>query len=156
MTKVLLRGGVHRVGSEEGTQLVEVWEASVRATHHFLSEADIQFFKPLVLEDLFSLEHLMCVRDMAEHLVGFVGVANGKMEALFVHPSWHRVGIGRRLAKHAIVELGARAVDVNEQNEQAVAFYVRLGFEIYGRSELDNMGKPFPLLHMRLPSAANR
>jgi len=93
---------------------------------------------------------------MAADLVGFVGVADGRMEALFVHPSWHRTGIGRRLARHAVVELGATAVDVNEQNQQAVAFYVRLGFEFHGRSELDSAGKPFPLLHMRLRNVGER
>jgi hypothetical protein len=41
-------------------------------------------------------------------------------------------------------------VDVNEQNEQALGFYLRMGFEVEGRSELDSTGKPFPLLHMRL------
>jgi len=156
MARIPVQEGVHRVGSEEGPRLVEVWEASVRATHHFLSEADIQFFKPLVLEGLLSLEDLLCVRDIAGDLVGFVGVADRRMEALFVHPSWHRVGIGRLLARHAIVELGVTAVDVNEQNQQAVAFYVRLGFEVHGRSELDSTGKPFPLLHMRLRNVAER
>ena len=29
-------------------ELVEVWEASVRSTHRFLTEKDIRFFKPLV------------------------------------------------------------------------------------------------------------
>jgi len=51
------------------------------------------------------------------------------------------------------VELEASAVDVNEQNEQAVAFYRRLGLEVEGRSEVDGMGKPFPLLHMRKQNA---
>jgi putative acetyltransferase len=152
----MLQEGVHRVGREEGSRLVEVWESSVRATHHFLSEADIEFFKPRVLEGLLSLEHLVCVRDLAGDLVGFIGVADGRMEALFVHPSWHRAGIGRRLARHAVVELGATAVDVNEQNQQAVSFYVRLGFEVHGRSEVDSTGKPFPLLHMRLRNVAER
>jgi putative acetyltransferase len=156
MARIPLQEGVHRVGNEEGSRLVEVWEASVRSTHRFLSEADIQFFKPLVLEGLLGLEHLLCERDIAGHLVGFVGVADRRMEALFVHPSWHRAGIGRRLARHAIVELGATAVDVNEQNEQALAFYVHLGFEVHGRSELDSTGKPFPLLHMRLRNVAAR
>ncbi len=45
---MLLREGVHRVANDEAARLVEVWEASVRATHHFLSETDIQFLKPLV------------------------------------------------------------------------------------------------------------
>ena len=41
-------------------------------------------------------------------------------------------------------------VDVNEQNEPAVKFYLLMGFAIEGRSDLDGTGKPFPLLHLRL------
>jgi putative acetyltransferase len=149
MAGMLVLDGVHRVGPEEGDRLLEVWEASVRATHHFLSESDIQFFKPLVLKELFALEHLVCVRDLEGSIIAFMGVSQERMEALFVHPSSHRNGLGRRLARHAVVELGATAVDVNEQNQQAVAFYHRLGFEVEGRSEVDSMGRPFPLLHMR-------
>lgn len=147
--EVVLQNGVDRVRAEEGDRVLEVWEASVRATHHFLSESDIQFFKPLVLEALLGLDHLYGVRDGENRLVAFVGVSGEKMEALFVHPSFHRAGIGRRLATHAVVELGATAVDVNEQNEAAVAFYRRIGFAVEGRSEVDTTGKPFPLLHMR-------
>lgn len=29
-------------------ELLTVWEASVRSTHHFLAEKDIQFYKPLL------------------------------------------------------------------------------------------------------------
>lgn len=144
-----LQEGVHGVSLDDGPRLLEVWEASVRATHDFLSESDIQFFKPLVLQGVFALEHLGCLRDGDGRLVAFVGVAGGKMEALFVHPSWRRMGLGRRLARHAVVDLGATTVDVNEQNHQAVAFYRRLGFEVEGRSETDGLGKPFPLLHLR-------
>lgn len=42
-----------------------------------------------------------------------------------------------------------RCLDVNEQNEQAVGFYLHMGFEVAGRSELDGTGKPYPLLHLR-------
>ena len=145
----MVRDGVHPVGAEEGARLLEVWEASVRATHHFLSESDIESLKPLVLQGLFALEHLLCARDPGGQLVAFLGVDKGKMEALFVHPSWHGLGVGRRLARHAVLELGAMTVDVNEQNEAAVAFYRRLGYEVEGRSEVDGAGRPFPLLHMR-------
>jgi putative acetyltransferase len=151
--RMKLREGVHSVKPDEGEQLVEVWEASVRATHDFLSDADVDSLRPLVLPGLLGLEHLLCVRSEGGGVVGFIGVADGKIEALFVHPSWHRVGVGRRLAGHAIDALGARTVDVNEQNEQAVAFYLRLGFRVEGRSEVDRMGKPFPLLYMRIPGA---
>ncbi|QDU40899.1 putative N-acetyltransferase YjaB [Maioricimonas rarisocia] len=33
----------------------------------------------------------------------------------------------------------------------AVGFYRHLGADVIGRSDRDSMGKPFPLLHLRLP-----
>jgi len=149
-----LRPGVHAVRPEEGDRLVEVWEASVRSTHHFLSESQVQELKPMVFPTLLALPHLLCVRELEGSLVGFVGVVDNKMEALFVHPSWRGAGICRRLADYALAELGATSVDVNEQNEEAVAFYERLGFRIEGRSPVDSAGRPFPLLRMRKRDAA--
>ena len=35
-------------------RLAEVWEASVRATHDFLDEADIDQFRPIVRDELFG------------------------------------------------------------------------------------------------------
>ena len=130
-------------------RLVEIWEAAVRATHHFLSETDIQNLKPLVEGGLLGNMTLCGIREAGGALVGFIGIAQGRIEALFVHPQWHRAGVGRRLVEHAVSEFGAVAVDVNEQNPEAVAFYHRLGFEAVGRSETDGLGNPFPLLHLR-------
>ena len=93
---------------------------------------------------------LACVRDARGKVVGFIGTADGKIEMLFIDPAWRGKGIGRRLTEYAVKTLGATVVDVHEQNEQAVGFYLRMGFEIEGRSEFDSMGKPFPLLHMRM------
>ena len=44
---------------------------------------------------------------------------------------------------------GISELDVNEQNPEAIAFYTRRGFEVIGRSETDDAGRPYPLLHMR-------
>ena len=145
-----LKEGVHALGSGEDERLIEVWEASVRATHDFLSESDIQYLKPLILPALRGVDKLFGVYDESGVVAGFAGTAGGKIEALFVHPSWHRLGAGRRLVRHAVKTLGATKVDVNEQNEKAVAFYLRLGFLIEGRSDVDSMGLPFPLIHMRM------
>src|SRR5690242_355300 len=135
MSAFELHDGVYQVVPDDADRLLEVWEAAVRATHTFLTESDIQFFKPLVLAGLLALDRLSCVRDQHGALVGFVGIGGNRMEALFVHPDWHRAGVGRRLAQYAVVESGAEFVDVNEQNQGAVAFYQRLGFEVEGRSE---------------------
>ncbi|MDO2162471.1 hypothetical protein Q2430_27050, partial [Escherichia coli] len=33
-------------------------------------------------------------------------------------------------------------------NEQAVGFYKKVGFKVTGRSEGDDLGKPYPLLNL--------
>lgn len=145
---------ISRVHVEDFPRVLEVWEASVRATHHFLSETDIQFIKPLIPDALAQVKELFCVRDADDRVAGFLGVEDSKIEMLFIHPNWRGRGIGSRLLKYATDVLGARLVDVNEQNDQAVGFYRRMGFEVEGRSELDSTGKPFPLLHMRIRSSS--
>lgn len=142
---------IHPVRSADLPRVVDVWEASVRASHGFVSDAYIQFFKPLARDELLRLVELASVRDDAGQIVGFVGVADGKIEALFVHPDRRRSGVGRRLATYA-VSRGATSVDVDEQNEAGVRFFRALGFQVAARSDVDAMGKAFPVLHMRAPA----
>ena len=145
-----LQAGVFPVHAADLPRVVDVWEASVRATHDFLTEADIQFFKPLVRKELPHVAQLACMRDSEGQVAGFIGVEHTKVEMLFVHPGWRGQGIGRQLMTYAVTTLGASLVDVNEQNTQAVGFYMRMGFEVIGRSAQDSTGKPFPLLHLRV------
>jgi putative acetyltransferase len=134
----------------DGPELLALWERSVRASHHFLTDDDIAFFRPLIVDGLLSLDHLLGYRDASGTLRAFIGVQGDKMEALFVDPTVHRQGIGTRLARFGIEELGVTAVDVNEQNPDALGFYEALGFAVVGRSPLDSTGKPFPILHLTL------
>ena len=131
--------------------LLDIWLRSVRATHTFLSEEDIQFFLPLVRECLASgaLEVWVLCSD-SEAPMGFMGMSGSKMEALFLAQKFHRCGGGRQLVRYAQALNGELTVDVNEQNATACRFYEACGFVVEGRSELDSTGRPFPLLHMRL------
>ena len=131
-------------------EIAEVWEASVRATHHFLSEADIAFLRPLILSDYLAAVELRCARGGDGRILGFVGVAGENVEMLFLAPESRRRGLGRALMRAAVDELGARRVDVNEQNPAALGFYEHLGFKVVGRSPVDGQGRPFPLLHLEL------
>jgi putative acetyltransferase len=136
---------------------VRVWERAVRATHHFLTSADIEHLRPLVAEELQgdSMD-LWILVDANDAPLGFIGIIVDKIEALFIDPVVHRRGGGRRLVAHVqSLRSGALTVDVNEQNDSARAFYERLGFRIVGRSDLDDAGRPFPLLHMRRPPPSN-
>ncbi|MDR7121974.1 acetyltransferase [Rheinheimera soli] len=131
-------------------KLLEIWEASVRSTHEFLAEDDLQELKPLILQHYFDAVDLRCAKNVHGEIQGFCGVHDGNIEMLFIAPDARGKGIGAMLSAHAIKEQGASKVDVNEQNEQALGFYQHIGFKVIGRSPLDGQGKPYPLLHMAL------
>ena len=141
---------IDTIQKEEYPQIVELWEASVRATHHFLREEDIVYFRPLILNHYLDAVDLRCIRDENNKILGFSGVAEGNLEMLFIHPNCRGQKIGKTLLKYSIEYQNVSKVDVNEQNEQAVGFYKYFGFEIIGRSELDGTGKPYPILHLEL------
>lgn len=141
---------IERASKAEYQTLIEIWEASVRATHDFLSEDDLQQLKPLILEQYFDAVNLTCAKTNTGRIAGFCGVHDGNIEMLFITPEMRGQGIGSMLAAHAISAQGATKVDVNEQNPKALGFYQHIGFAVTGRSPTDGQGKPYPLLHMTL------
>jgi len=134
--------------SDDREALVDIWLRSVRETHRFLNEADIQSLLPAV-RDVALVELEVWVLTADDKPIGFLGMSGEKMEALFLAPEFLRRGGGRLLVEHAQSRHPTLLVDVNEQNREARRFYEALGFVVEGRSELDGQGRPFPLLHMR-------
>lgn len=131
--------------------LLHLWEESVRSTHLFLSEKDIAALRPLVLQGLSGISQLLIyVNDDGNAPLGFIGIQDHKIEMLFISPEAMGQGIGKKLVTHAIDALKVSSVDVNEQNPQALGFYEHMGFYVAERSALDEQGKPFPILHMKL------
>ncbi|CDH05495.1 putative acyltransferase [Xenorhabdus bovienii str. oregonense] len=130
--------------------LIQIWEASVRATHDFLPETIIEELRPLILNDyLPNLIIYKAVND--QHIIeGFVAVDQQRVEMLFISPQARGKGIGKMLLAFAMTELQINELDVNEQNEQGVGFYKHMGFQVFSRSEVDGQGNSFPLLHMKL------
>lgn len=141
---------VENVLPEHYAEMLDVWENSVRATHNFITEEDIEFFKPIIIEQAFPAVTLKSVKDESGSIVGFVGVHEAKVEMLFISNEARGRGVGKVLLSYAIEQLGAMKVDVNEQNPQAAGFYKHMGFKVVSRSPFDDMGKPFPILHMTL------
>ncbi len=140
---------ISRASKEDYPELIHIWEASVRATHEFLKEEDIQHFKPLILDKYFDMVDLWCVRG-EDGIKGFIGIADQSIEMLFIHPDHRGKHIGSELTDFAITEYQAYKVEVNEDNPQAVGFYENQGFVTVGRKERDHSGKPYPLLEMTL------
>lgn len=140
----------------EFEEIAAVWEASVRATHDFLPEEDIRYFRPLILHEYLPQLHVEYICDEAGAIMAFSGIGGTKLEMLFAHPDARGKGLGKRLVRNAVVRYGVQRVDVNEQNEQAVGFYLHMGFAVESRSELDDSGKPYPILHLRLAPDARK
>ena len=137
--------------ASEYPQLVEIWRSSVAATHDFLAESDRVDIEQRLVSDYFPQVSLL-VAERDGRPVGFAGVVEGSLEMLFVKADMRGTGMGSALLEHAMDEFGVRSLDVNEQNSQAVEFYRHQGFEVVGRSEVDDQGRPYPLLHMRVPA----
>ena len=128
--------------------LLEVWESSVRATHHFLREGDVEFLRPFVEQGLREVCSLLLAEE-AEKPIAFLGMDGDSIEMLFVHADLRGRGTGSALMREALAQ-GARRVDVNEQNPQALVFYRRFGFEVEARDDVDGLGLPYPILRCTL------
>ena len=130
-------------------ELIAVWERSVRATHHFLDENDITMYKRLIFDEYLDKVDLYCTKH-DKRITGFIGLADNAIQMLFIDPDYRGKGGGKQLVAFAIDQKGVKKVDVNEQNQQAVGFYLHLGFKIVKRFENDAAGRPYPILAMEL------
>ena len=138
--------------SDDGARVVEIWRSAVQATHDFLSPADLAEIDAQVEEFLPKTPLLLAI-DEEGRAAGFMGMTGHKVDSLFIDPMLRGGGIGRLMIEHAATLYASLTVDVNEQNAQAVGFYERMGFVRTGRSDTDDQGRPYPLIHMRLGTA---
>lgn len=132
------------------TRLLNIWEASVRATHHFLSDAEVDKIKEYVPQALNGVTHLIIAENEFAEPVAFMGIENARLEMLFLSPAERGKGLGRQLMQYGIRNYGIQELTVNEQNPQAAGFYEHLGFQTYKRTDFDEEGNPYPLLYMKL------
>lgn len=135
----------------EHPALADLWRRSVAVTHTFLPVAVMDELYPEVRDTYLSAVELwVAERDGVP--LAFMGLSHSditRVEMLFVDASARGSGLGSALLNHARKLHGRLAVDVNEQNTSAYGFYLSQGFEVTGRSELDNQGRPYPLLLLK-------
>lgn len=141
---------IRKAGLTEHAAILELWQRSVKATHHFLTSQDIaKLYQGLKNEWLSQVA--LFVLEVDDEIVGFIGSDGNKIEMLFIDDIHRGKGYGERLIHFMKNQYPCILLDANEQNQQAVRFYKKQGFCIIGRSELDSQGNPFPLLHMSYP-----
>ena len=131
-------------------KLLEVWEDSVRATHLFLSNEEINNIKKYVPQAIKEVGHLIIIENERAIPIAFMGIEGTKLEMLFIKNSERGKGLGKKLLNYGIKNYDVDELVVNEQNPNAKAFYEHLGFRVYKRSEIDEQGNHYPILYMRL------
>lgn len=138
---------IRRATKNEHPLLLNLWESSVRASHHFITETDIADYRTLLEKEYLPKTSLYCLVEGLNPL-GFVGIAGNTITQLFIHPSCFQRGLGSALLNFAVQRKGANHVAVNEQNHVARNFYMKNGFEVDRRFAEDGAGKPYPVLAM--------
>ena len=130
-------------------QLLKVWESSVKATHLFLSEDEIENIKKYVPQALKEIPFLITAENENQIPIGFMGIVEQHLEMLFISQEERGKGLGKELLQYGIEKHSVQDLAVNEQNPLAKGFYEHMGFEVYKRTECDEQGDPYPLLYMR-------
>lgn len=131
-------------------QLLQVWESSVKATHLFLSEKEIEDIKKYVPQAIKEIPHLFIIENEKQIPLGFMGVIEQHLEMLFISREERGKGLGKALLEYGIEQYAVNDLAVNEQNPLAKGFYQHMGFEVYKRTDCDEQGNPYPLLYMKL------
>ena len=127
-------------------ELIDVWEKSVRSSHHFLKKEDLEYYCPRIRDIYFDAVDLYVIRN--PHMVAFMGLSEDMVEMLFVLPAEKGKGYGSTLLNYAFEEKHIRKIDVNEQNTEAYQFYINRGYHVIARDEVDADGKPYPIIHL--------
>lgn len=137
---------IRKANQNDYPRMMEIWESAVKATHDFLKEEDFELFKKVIPSEFLPQVRAFVIEDN-NNIQAFFGVSDDNLEMLFVDAAMRGKGFGKIAVDYIIQTLQIYKVDVNEQNQQAVAFYLKSGYEQIGRSEKDGMGKDYPLLH---------
>ncbi|EEG72361.1 GNAT family N-acetyltransferase [[Clostridium] hylemonae] len=131
-------------------QLLLVWENSVRTTHLFLSNSEIENIKIYVPQALKEIPRLIIAKHKNGSPAAFMGIDGQKLEMLFILDAERGKGLGKKLITYGIENYSVNEVAVNEQNPLAKGFYEHMGFQVYKRTDHDEQGNPYPLLYMKL------
>ncbi|WP_086314252.1 hypothetical protein A5821_001860 [Enterococcus sp. 7F3_DIV0205] len=137
----------HQATKNEYDKLVEIWARSVKKTHDFLQIEDFERIK----RDLPTYFPHLDVRVWTDdsEIIGFSGVDGDKLEMLFLDPIFIGKGYGKQIIMTLFKDSAIQFVDVNEQNQSARTFYQAMGFEEMARTEVDEAGRPYPILHLK-------
>lgn len=97
---------IRQATNADHPQLLNIWLRSVRATHHFLQESDIEALLPQLRDIYLPAVELWVAVDAEDCPLGFIGLNENHVEMLFIEPDRE----GKGLAAHCWIMPAVRAV----------------------------------------------
>ncbi|CAE7438788.1 yjaB [Symbiodinium necroappetens] len=140
---------IRKARRDEEPLLFDLWHASVRATHSFLSEEALAEIAMEVKTKFLPNVEPDVIVDATDRPMGFMVMTGDSIDALFVDAGHRGQGLGTLLMDAAKSGRTSLTLEVNEQNTAAWAFYHRCGFTDSDRRAQDDAGRPFPLIVMK-------
>lgn len=130
-------------------ELTNLWERSVKTSHHFLNLNEIERIKQYVPNELRKVAKLFVAIEKSNVLLAFIGIKDDMIQMLFVDDKYVGKGIGSKLVDYVINNYDIKYVEVNEDNLIAHKFYLNKGFKDLKRKEYDDYNDPYPIIIMK-------
>lgn len=134
---------------DEADRLYEIWHGAVKATHNFLSDEQFDEIALIVKNDFLPNVIPEVYVDDHDIPLGFMTMTNNTIDALFIDLEHRGKGIGKAFVHRVKNSHDSLKLEVNEQNPSAHGFYIKMGFVDVLRTEVDQAGRPFPLIYMQ-------
>jgi GNAT superfamily N-acetyltransferase len=134
---------------------MSIWRGASEAGHPFLDAGTLDA-DAVVVRDTYMPAAEITVAERDGTVIGFIALLGDLIGGLFVDPDAHRSGAGRALITDAIRRRGRLEVEVYAANPGARAFYAACGFVETGRRDIDDHGRPLPLIRMVQPEGPRR
>ena len=122
-------------------QILKLWVSCAKQAHPFLApDWWNQYVEPIRENYTPAMDTAVFEKD--GRVAGFIGVAEKRLlGALCVDPALQGQGIGTALLQHMAERFPGLWLWVYEQNENAVRFYTKRGFSLFGRAVNPATGK---------------
>lgn len=122
-------------------ELLDLWYQASLVAHPFLEEAFLE-------KERYNIEHVYIpntktwVFKKEDKVLGFIGMIDNEVGAIFVHPDQHGQGIGTRLMNWVAERYDSLEVEVFERNKIGRSFYDKYGFTEMRHSIHEETGQP--------------
>ncbi len=122
--------------------LSTIWFDASLTAHPFMGRTRLLAQRKLIEEHyLPNSETWVACRDGVP--IGFISLLGTFVGGIFVAPSQQGRGVGGKLMELAMERTGELCLEVYTRNENAMRFYIGLGFREVSRRQTDDLDLPF-------------